>query len=268
MKLVGGGFSNSISLAGENEGQHPRFFRWNRSTPTGEDTVFFTDSHIRLHKEYPAKRRMALLVESPVIRSHLYRWIEHHVDEFDTVFTHQRHLLDKGCFFYPIGGSRIRDWGMFPKSKMTSILLSQKTGQEGHKLRHGAAKLDRLDAYGSGVGPFVPGPVALRDYRFSVVIENCRADYYFSEKLIDCISQGTVPIYWGCPSIANFFAPQGMILWQDLEELQAILKSLDSDDYEQRVPWLEENLKRAEDYRCAEDWIAREYEEWLWPKSL
>ena len=42
-----------------------------------------------------------------------------------------------------------------------------------------------------------------------MVIENIRRDYYFSEKLVTAIAAGCVPIYWGCPSIAHFFDPEG-----------------------------------------------------------
>ena len=34
---------------------------------------------------------------------------------------------------------------------------------------------------------------------------NGRGDYEFDEKLIDCFLTGTVPIFWGCPSIDKFF---------------------------------------------------------------
>ena len=41
----------------------------------------------------------------------------------------------------------------------------------------------------------------LRDYRYHFCIENIKRDYWFTEKLIDCFVTGTIPIYWGCPSI-------------------------------------------------------------------
>jgi hypothetical protein len=40
---------------------------------------------------------------------------------------------------------------------------------------------------------------ALRDYMFSIVIENAQVGRYFTEKLIDAIALGTVPVYWGGP---------------------------------------------------------------------
>ena len=47
-------------------------------------------------------------------------------------------------------------------------------------------------------------------HRYHIVIENVRSDYYFSEKLVTAVAAGCVPVYWGCPSIARFFDPDGM----------------------------------------------------------
>lgn len=263
IKLVDASFkeAHSFGFAGENRGEKPELIQWDRSQPTADDTVVFTDSFLFKHKDYPARRRIALLIESPAIRPGIYKWIETHFDEFDIVFTHQRYLVEFGYpfLFYALGGSWINEWDIFPKSKMTSILLSFKTGTDGHKLRHQVAKLSNVDTYGSGVGEYVLPPVALRDYRFTVVIENTKSDAYFSEKLIDAISQGCVPIYWGCPNIRRFFNPAGMIFWDDIEELDAILKSLRPEDYVRHLPYLNENFERAKEFRCPEDWIMRVY---------
>ena len=64
------------------------------------------------------------------------------------------------------------------------------------------------------------------DYRFSIVIENCKRDYWFTEKLIDCLRTGTIPIYWGCPSIGDFFDIRGFILFDDINDLENILNNL------------------------------------------
>ena len=44
----------------------------------------------------------------------------------------------------------------------------------------------------------------LRDYKFSIAIENCIEENYFTEKIIDCILTDTTPIYFGCPNIHNY----------------------------------------------------------------
>ena len=57
-------------------------------------------------------------------------------------------------------------------------------------------------------------------------------DYYFTEKLLDCFLSGTIPIYWGCPSIGDFFNTKGMIIFDDLLELKDKLKMCTKEYYE------------------------------------
>ncbi len=49
-----------------------------------------------------------------------------------------------------------------------------------------------------------------------------RADYYFSAKLINCFVHGVVPIYWGAPSIANFFNISGMLVFETLQQVRGV----------------------------------------------
>jgi hypothetical protein len=45
----------------------------------------------------------------------------------------------------------------------------------------------------------------LRDYRYSLAFENCRQRNYFTEKILDCWLAWTMPIYWGCPNLSDYF---------------------------------------------------------------
>ncbi|HJS78004.1 MAG TPA: glycosyltransferase family 10 [Burkholderiales bacterium] len=45
----------------------------------------------------------------------------------------------------------------------------------------------------------------LRDYRYSLALENCRQRNYFSEKILDCWLAWAMPIYWGCPNLSDYF---------------------------------------------------------------
>lgn len=46
---------------------------------------------------------------------------------------------------------------------------------------------------------------ALKDYKFSIAIENCVEENYITEKLFDCILTDTTPIYYGCPNVDKHF---------------------------------------------------------------
>jgi len=45
----------------------------------------------------------------------------------------------------------------------------------------------------------------LKDYEYSIAIENSCEDYYVSEKLFDCFLNNTVPIYYGCKNVNDFY---------------------------------------------------------------
>ena len=40
---------------------------------------------------------------------------------------------------------------------------------------------------------------------YSVAIESSSEKNYFTEKLIDCLITKTIPVYWGCPNINDYF---------------------------------------------------------------
>lgn len=271
LRVVDSTFSHNatIGLAGERRGELPQQFQWDCSPGPAEVKVF-TDIRLKEALDDPTPVKIALLLEPPAVNATMYDWIQDNCHHFEAVLTHQWWLVDLGppYRFYPFGGSWIKEWGMFPKSKMISMLVSEKKLTDAHRLRHEAVWLPNVESYGNGVGRYVESKAqALRDYRFAVIIENDVTDWWFTEKLIDALSQGTVPIYRGCPSIGDFFDLGGIIRWGDIEELRAIVKSLQPKDYAMRLSSVRENLRRARQYQCPEDWIAQNYEGVLWPTS-
>ena len=260
VKLCDGSFTNhSFGFAGMNVLQRPEHFEWDRTPGTGKVKVF-TDAKLNRAKDDKSYRKVAILIEPPEVRREIYDTGLH--EPFDAVLTHNRDLCDLGrpYLFYPFGGSWIGDWGIREKTKDVSIILSFKRSCVGHKLRHKVAGWDGIDAYGSGVQRWVDDKSeALSDYRYSLVIENCRPDWWFTEKLIDCLSQGTVPLYWGFPSVKDFFDPRGIVQWTTLEQLEYAMRTIGKSDYESRTEAIEGNLERAREYQCPENWIWKRY---------
>jgi hypothetical protein len=167
------------------------------------------------------------------------------------------------------------DWKKWDKSKNISIIASDKNYALGHQLRHQLIKSYDInnrpfDVYGSCTGQFLPDKVdALKDYRYTVVIENCQTAGYFTEKLIDAFATYTIPIYWGCPNISRYFNIEGIAICNTLEELQKAIALIDTNPeagYEHVSPEaMEENFNLANKYKVAEDRI---YEDILVPKGL
>ena len=95
----------------------------------------------------------------------------------------------------------------------------------------------------------------LKDYMYSIVVENGKHDLYFTEKLIDCFRTGTIPIYWGCPSIGDYFDIDGIIMFDNINELNEILNHLNEEHYAKMLPHVKNNFKKAENYLLVEDWL-------------
>lgn len=59
----------------------------------------------------------------------------------------------------------------------------------------------------------------IRGYQFNIACENSSSPGYITEKLIDPLQVGSVPIYWGDPEINKDFNPHCMINIRDFKSL-------------------------------------------------
>jgi len=229
---------------------------WDRNIFPSDDLVFYTDFSLQ-HVNQNLKTKIAWLLESPDITSQSYKWISNNNNKFNYVLTHSKKLLDRGenFIFAPTGGCWIKpeDQKIYKKSKLISTIASAKQMTHGQKLRHLIISKYRtkMDVYGRGYNPVYYKLKALKDYMFSVTIENTNKDYYFSEKLIDCFMTGTIPIYFGPPSIGKFFNEKGMILFEDDFDISNITKDI----YNEKLSYVKENFEKAKEYLIAEDFI-------------
>jgi hypothetical protein len=248
-------------MGGENENLHPTHFQWTRKGKSTKPT-FFTDGFIKQAVKFgPPKPSIAWLVEPRSLHPENYTDAAYYESVFGDVLSYDKHFLDKHKFsFYPYGGSWIDldAWGMHEKYKDLSIIASSKKSTSGHKLRHDIISeyADEIDSvFGHGYSSIDTKITGLAPYRYSIVVESSRFDYYFTEKLIDAISVGCVPIYWGCPSIGDFFDIDGIIPFMNMTMLGNILKGLCAEGYRDREQAIRNNIEIAKEYRCCEDWI-------------
>jgi len=83
---------------------------------------------------------------------------------------------------------------------------------------------------------------------FGVAIENTQHNGYFTEKIIDCFLQKTIPVYWGCSNISDFFNPEGIITFTSVDDLICKANKLDEDYYTSRLDAINENYNTAIQY--------------------
>jgi hypothetical protein len=69
-----------------------------------------------------------------------------------------------------------------------------------------------LDWYCKGENPIENKWDGLKAYKYSIAIENSAHLHYFTEKIMDCFLALSMPIYWGCPNILDYFPEKAIIL--------------------------------------------------------
>ena len=240
-----------------------------------DDIVIYTETSLTEINSLP-KYKIALMIESPEINRPYYNYIEKNNHLFDIVLTFSKMLLDKGENYklnlYGTTWLHETYCNIWDKNKLCSLILSNNKSTSGHKLRHIIANnitsnnINIVEIYGSiyrslpymtsknfekdHSGPHITNQkiIALKDYMFSIAIENCKEDYYFSEKLIDCFLSGTVPIYYGCPSINRFFNIKGILQFTTEQECLNIINTLSSEKYNEMLPYIKENFEEAKKY--------------------
>lgn len=211
----------------------------------------------------------AMPLEPMVIHGYAYQKLRDGMHaHFDYILTHNDQFAEwvgkntkaKPMFWTP-GGSWIwlRDWEIYPKSKKVSIVASMKDWTVGHRLRQAVIgqyekEFDLICGYGRNTVEHKKD--IFKDYMYSVVIENCSVNTYWTDKIIDCFACGSVPIFYGNPNIGDIFNPDGIIEFTELDEIESIFEKIGPEDYERRIPAIQDNFERAKEYAIVEDYMA------------
>ena len=123
---------------------------------------------------------------------------------------------------------------------------------------------DKIDLFGGvlgskrlGKGPYDGKEEALKDYRFSLVIENDKYDTYYTEKLTDAFASGTIPIYWGTAEIGNYFNTDGMIILTPDFDVDILTEDL----YNSKLDAVRDNFERVQNLLSADDMLYKQINE-------
>lgn len=248
----------------------PKYLRWlSRETQDPYTVSVYVDNYI---KDWgfndPSREKIGWLLESPQINEHtikvLVEDLEKTREHYKWIFTCMDSLLELGApFVYNI--SNAAPWiypqnrAIHPKNKLVSMIASNKGWLKGHQNRlQWVEKLkDKVDLFGSGrPNQLKDKEDGLRDYMFSIAIENDDSDTYFTEKLTDCFAMGTVPVYYGSRKVVEkYFDPSGVIFLEDDPDLS----TLSIDKYNSMMPAIERNFQAAINLPVAEDYMWENY---------
>lgn len=227
----------------------------------------------------PSKATKILLLFEPEEISHSTEAVILHQKNFDYILTHNEKILNTcpNAVLFEFGSTWISDDYAYPEKKFeVSTLVGFKKWTNGHELRHKLwHKQNRItipkkffmSRQSNGIQKIGDNPVLgekkdpLFDSQFHIVIENVNRKYWFTEKIMDCIKAKSVPIYWGCPNIGEYFNTDGMIIVNGLGEIINACNNLTEEDYTSRLEILEENYQKGKKYENLQDRIREKVRE-------
>jgi len=261
MNLIGGGFQHQTCSTLNRTSKHV-IWKYNSKE---SDITFYVDNHIPLGlHDNSSKEVYGWLQESgEVIRSAVdfclinYKQLK---KRFKSIFTHDSRLLliDSDLFrFVPCSGTWINDQKVHKKSKLVSMITSNKCFTSGHtkRLEFVEKNKEKIDLFGRGFSQIVSKEEGLNEYMFSICIENTVSDYYFSEKILDCFATGTIPVYIGGKKIVDFFDKKGIIFIDDNFNIENLSTELYNEMYESVC----KNFKLLQNFPLPEDWLYLKY---------
>ena len=240
-------------------GKESKYIEWVKDG-SGEVTFYIDSTLAQAQIDETSGPKYGWLLESkyitPQIVDSVRMFPEQYLETFDLIFTHNHDLLklDSKFKWVPAQGFWIKEPKIYDKSKMISMIASNKKMCEGHRLR--LQWVERLwgqvDMYGRGFNEIALKEEGLCDYMFSIAIENGQYGTYFTEKLLDCFATGTIPVYLGAPDFGNYFNKDGII---DLTEQFDVSDQI----YYNKMNAIVDNLNRVKKMEVLEDFIWENY---------
>jgi hypothetical protein len=261
INLVGNSFTH---LTGGNKGysvhgKESKYVEWVFDL-SADETVYVDQNINQAFTDKIEGTKYGWLLESKFVISGIAEEIKSNLEEyfkvFKYIFTHDKELLslDSRFKWCPAQGFWIKEPKIYDKTKMISMISSNKAFTEGQKDRLNWVERigDQVDLYGRGINPIDDKEEGLCDYMFSVVVENGVYESYYTEKILDCFATGTIPVYLGSPDIGDYFNKDGIIELTDEFEV--------SDEiYESKLDAIKDNLERVKQIEVLEDFIYINY---------
>jgi hypothetical protein len=152
-----------------------------------------------------------------------YEWLQQGFSAFHRVYTQYealtgaRYIHSHGALPWWVGKSysELKSLPAPEKSKNLSWITSNATGRSGHQQR--MAFLQQIqqhiefDLWGKGFQSLDDKWDGLAPYRYALAIENHSSRFYWTEKIMDCFLAWTMPIYYGCTQIEDYFPAESLI---------------------------------------------------------
>lgn len=202
------------------------------------------------------KENIWALMQEPYMKGHSDWMVEGH-ENFSKVFTHHlpsddtKYIVSHPAVCWHVNRTfdQLVSYEIPPKSKTISWIAGDARDLPGHIKRWALLDFIRqdntldIDLFGRAVQFIEDKWDGLVPYRYSLAIENSSSNDYWTEKLADCFLAWSVPFYYGCINLEDYFPEESFIRIdinhpkKSMEKIRAIIEE---DDWEKRIPAIEE----------------------------
>lgn len=165
----------------------------------------------------------------------LHEWAIKNQDQFQLILTWDDKVLNNcpQAMYVPFGSTWLQP-DQYTKPRTKKLELAHLAGKlqmsYGHSLRHEIlARQDEIKinkrffhTYGSRdiiEQARIGKEEVFADSMFNVAIENFSHRGYFTEKLLDCFLFKSIPIYWGCSNVGDYFNTLGIIQISNVDDI-------------------------------------------------
>jgi hypothetical protein len=229
--------------------------------PLKECDYWFVMEGVRDKEETRCRKQVFLItLEPPAIKIYDKKFI----GQFDKVITCQKNIehpviipsqqghqwfvgrrkKNDRSIKYEFGYDELKSDLMPVKNKLISVIVSDKKNTADQRQRIKFVNYlkkhlgNKLDVFGRGFNWVEDKWDALADYKYTVSMENCQAENYWTEKLADAYLAGCYPFYYGCSNLKNFFSSDAyseIDIYREKEALDLINKIIEDNVFEKQV---------------------------------
>ena len=234
------------------------------------------DFYVDTKDYYPNTNKKIYIQSEPHDISKCYDYLINHSHLYDLIFCYDPSQLQKPNVFMRLAGHTWIESTFYESIDITkkqfaiSNITGFKSGCVGYYLRHLLYSYQKafekfpITFFRSSaqtiipeitINPLIPKEplsskyILFEKYQYHIVIENTRELNCFSEKLIDCLITKTIPIYYGCENIGEYFDTTGWIILTNpdnfLQDLYNQLHKLNESYYMNHLEVIEKNYQTA-----------------------
>jgi hypothetical protein len=134
---------------------------------------------------------------------------------------------------------------------VSTMCSSKRQGNTLHRRRYDFTmalkeRLPGLDMFGHGVRAIVDKADALDPYRYHIAVENFAGPHHWTEKLSDPFLGACMPLYYGCPNVADYFPEESFLhinIWDVDEAVETIERAVRDRLHEKCLPAILESRR-------------------------